>query len=173
MPPAGAPALNDQGPDWSWNTSRFNKAWAKIKDMVRFLLCLTLFPTVVANAEPKPLDDKRAIERINRRYDDFFRYQEHLEARDKARDHARSDLRHADRERAARLERARLAYVQTRRAHPNHDAELEAAQLREKKRRDHEIEAARENFVRQQTRLDSAMSRGRTIPGNKEFGLDE
>lgn len=140
------------------------------------LLVLSLFSSG-ARALSVRCDDKgtsggsQMVERINQRYDDFFRYHRHLEERQAARDKGRAELKGRHEAREHEMERARLAYVKNRRPAPD-TAEMEARYNLKEKQRQIALEAARECYVQQKTHAEQILIRGRMIPANKEYELD-
>jgi hypothetical protein len=113
------------------------------------------------------------IERINRRYDDFFRYEHEQEVRDRKRELSRGENREHLQAREKALEKARLEYLKHRRPPVDHDAKIEAEMLKNTKARAARLEAARQCFVQQELRAEAALKRGRQIPGNKEYDIED
>ena len=129
--------------------------------------------TAEADCKSKRPDEHREIEQINQRYDDFFKHRAHDSEREQVRNHGRHHLHTHDLERAAALERARLTYLQTRKAPVDHDGELERQMEHARKEREHSIEIARECYVHEQSRLESITRRGRTVPEKQEYDLED
>ncbi|MBX3023062.1 MAG: hypothetical protein KF799_15405 [Bdellovibrionales bacterium] len=115
---------------------------------------------------------EKMVERINERYDDFFRYQRHLEERERARDKGRGENKAMLKEHEAKLEKARLEYIKNRRPPPDR-RELEKQAEAADKERKQRMELARRCYVEEQNAAEAVLKRGRKIPGNQEFGLDE
>lgn len=116
---------------------------------------------------------KEMVERINRRYDDFFRYRRHLEEREAAREKGRNeDRKIAKQERDKKMEAARLEYIKNRRPKPDSAAAEEQAE-EARKQRLKEMEAARLCYVQEKAQAEALLRRGRQIPGNQEFDLDQ
>jgi hypothetical protein len=143
--------------------------------MVSWIVSFAFFYSVAAYAVPK-CDSKVTgadIDRINKRYDDFFRYRRQLEERDRAREKGRGDLHKGEQAREKALEKARLAYLKNRRPAPDHEAKYEAEMLRHQKERKDELEAARRCYVESQDKAEKLLKRGRMIPGNAEYDLED
>lgn len=142
--------------------------------MVSSLILLTLFhaPSFAAECDPNVAGGERVVERINERYDDFFRYHRHLEEREKARDKGRGENKKMLAEHEARMEKARLEYIKNRRPAPDRaDLELKAEQ--ERKERNRRLEIARRCYIQQRNQGEALLKRGRMIPGDKEYELEE
>jgi hypothetical protein len=115
---------------------------------------------------------EKMVERINKRYDDYFRYQAHLEERTELRNKGRGDNKKALKAHDQKIEEARLAYIKHRRPAPDtSDAEARAEEV--KKQRLAKIEIARRCYVQQRTHAEGVLKRGRTIPENKEYDLED
>lgn len=119
-----------------------------------------------------PAGGEHLVERLNRRYDDFFRYRDHLEEREVARNRGRGERREFLDARAAKLEKARVEYIKNRRPKPDtHEEELKAEAAQ--KARFAKLEEARRCYVEQQRKVDHLVKRGRAIPEAKEFDLED
>lgn len=142
--------------------------------MVHLFALLTFFPAFAQI----PCDgndagaNARAVQRINQRHDDFFRYRDHLEEREQMRDRGRGENKTALEARTKRLEQARIEYLRHQRPKPD-TTELEAKYEQDRKARNVRIEKARECYVDAQAKAEGMLKRGRMVPENKEFDLDE
>jgi len=168
--------MGDQSPVGPCQGSRFSKESANIKDMVWLILSMNLFFREAAAApqcDPRQgSDGLRMVERINERYDDFFRYRDHLEEREFERNKGRGDNKAALRAHAFRLEKARLEYLKNRRPKPD-TSEMEAQAEIEFKARKARVEEARRCYVEQKRYVEQMLKRGRTIPPKKEFDIED
>jgi hypothetical protein len=131
------------------------------------LLTLALFASSPAaralgacTEPPRPGDQNR--------YEDFYRLRREADQRAERIEHAATEVHGRGRERAEKLEAARLEYVRTRRVKPDTD-QAEATWREQIVQRNAKNEAARECFV--STR--GKGSRGREIPDAVEYRLDE
>ncbi|MGE0527416.1 MAG: hypothetical protein AB7G93_13535 [Bdellovibrionales bacterium] len=113
------------------------------------------------------------VERINRRYDDFFRLEHEREEREaEIRQHAH-DVKKARQKRAERLERAREEYVKNR---PPREEESEILRKRweaEEKDRRQRLELARDCYIKNQEEAQEILNRGRRIPELREYNLQD
>lgn len=170
------PVSGDQGLARLSKGSLFNKRSAKIKYMVHMLVLLSLFHTTPALAiecdAKATASSAKMVERINQRYDDFFRYQRQVEERERSRNKGRGENKIALEKHEKRIEAARQEYVKNRRPKPDR-SDLEAKAEQERKERNAKMEVARRCFVQQQSAEESLLKRGRMIPGNQEFDLQE
>jgi len=141
---------------------------------------LALNLSLLAEAAPAPSSPEcpsdtqgyeEMVDRINQRYDDFFRVQREREEREEQREAARGDIRKAERERQARLEEARQEYIRNRRPKPDtRAAELEWEQQQKEKAKVNE--ASRHCYVQNRAKGEAILKRGRAIPGMKEFDIE-
>lgn len=143
--------------------------------MVHLLIVLGLFHATAPAQECAPEDTgvsgQKMVERINERYDDFFRYQRHQEERDRERNKGRGENKARLAQREKQIEKARQEYVRNRRPPPDRrdlEAQFEAAQ----KKRVAKNEAARRCYVQQRQKAEQILKRGRLIPGNLEYQLE-
>jgi hypothetical protein len=114
----------------------------------------------------------KMVERINQRYDDFYRYRHDLEVRDEERRKGVADV-HAKREiHEKEMERALRDYEVHVRPRPD-TSKLEAAYLAEQKQRDARLEAARECYVQQKEHALRLESHGRRIPEKLEYDIED
>lgn len=147
--------------------------------MVRLFLCMApLFSSVAWSAPalqcgPQGVaEGERLVERINRRYDDFYRFRRVADERNEKREKARDEGKELRKQRAERLENARKDYVKNRRPPPDR-RDLELRHEREQKERVARQELARRCFVQQREEANRLLSRGRKIPGNLEFDIED
>jgi hypothetical protein len=141
---------------------------------ILFLLNASVWPSLAAD-QCGQLDtsiQKRSIEQINERYDDFFRYQRYLEQREESLESGRGENKGLLAERERRNEEARLEFLKARRPRPDTSA-LEQAWIVAEKERADRIESARDCTVQQRSQLEQIMRRGRRIPEMQEFHLEE
>lgn len=144
--------------------------------MVGALLAFLLLNQAHASAQQcdtKVTGAEHMIERINKRYDDFFRYRHEQEARDHARERGRGENKELLERHDKALEKARLAYLKERRTPPDHDKEIEAEMLKGQKERKDKLEAARQCYVQKEAQAEAILKRGRQIPENEEFDIED
>jgi hypothetical protein len=143
--------------------------------MVRWLTLFLLIPLPALSQQCDTKDTasgEKMVERINRRYDDFFRYQEHLEEREHMRNKGRGENRAKLEAHEKKIEQARQEYIKNRRPKPD-SSELEAKAEADKKQRSARIEVARRCYLQQRAHAEALLKRGRTIPENKEYELED
>lgn len=152
---------------------------------MRLLIALTVLPLLVSLASamnPAAAADKcpdvdqaegdRLVHGLNERHDDFFRYRRYLEGREKSMEKGRGENRTFLAEHERKLEMARKDYLKNRRPRPDTTAQESAAE-REHKQRLARNEDARRCYVLQRARLDALMNRGRKVPEDLEYNLNE
>ncbi len=115
---------------------------------------------------------KEILDDINRRYDDFFRYQNYLTERLDRMQHGVADRKEAERDRQKELERARKEFVMSRKARPN-DEPLRLRWEAEQKERAAQNEMLRRRYVERREYLESYLNKGRKIPEMKELDLED
>lgn len=144
--------------------------------MVRLSLLLFFsFKGVLVLASECVQDDTQVrsmVERINRRYDDFFEVMREREQRQRRIEASRENLRAKREAREREIELARIEYVKNRRPRPD-DSHLQAQYQAELRERERKIEVARKCYVQRKDYAAEILKRGRTIPARLEFGLDE
>ena len=118
-------------------------------------------------------ETRRALMRLNRRYDDFKKKRAEEEARAQIRDHGRHHLHAQGREHEINMERARLEFIRRRKPPIGRDAELERDEDLRRKKRDHAMNAARACFVREHDRQEAQARHGRAVPENQEYELED
>ncbi len=114
----------------------------------------------------------REVERINQRYEDFFRYQRQLEEHTREVEAGAPQVKIQQEIREKELERARRQY----RSVPKDYAREEALRIEwEKSQKDRvkQIELARLCEVQQRDAAEQILKKGRKIPELKEFDLEE
>lgn len=116
--------------------------------------------------------DKYSAESINERYDDFFRRRRQDETRERERERGREEIRDRGDARTRDLELARREYIRIRRPSPD-TAAAEGEWEQTRKARAARVESARRCYVTRKNQAEGALARGRQIPANAEFGLDE
>lgn len=138
-----------------------------------FLSLIHAVPALAIQCDAKATASSvKMVERINQRHDDFFRYQRHLEEREIARNKGRGENKVVLAKHEKRLEAARQEYIKNRRPKPDR-SDLEAKSENERKERNAKLELARRCYVQQQSAEEALLKRGRMIPGNQEFDLEE
>lgn len=143
--------------------------------MVHLVLILSLLSGISAGASQCEVDNadaKRTVERINERYDDFFRVQKAREEREKRMESSKENLREKRLARERELEIARLEFVKNRRPKPD-DSHLQAQFEAQMKARNQKIEAMRQCYVRNKNAAEQILKRGRAIPGLIEYDLED
>lgn len=111
------------------------------------------------------------VERINKRYDDFFRYIREREERFERSQKSNDDRKKIEHARMERLEKARQKYVMERKARPNLDY-LRVQYERELKEHQEKMEMLRRRYVEKRDELDQYLKKGRQIPEMKEYELE-
>lgn len=168
---------------WSeaWrNSSRFNKEFAKIKKMetqpAHFLLLLALMAPALARAscgdDTTAKEEAKMVERINQRYDDFFSRQHELEADRERREKESGEIKELRQQIVAEHEKARADYVKNRKkavVDPRLEKEWNESEMAWKEQN----KMARNCFVRSRDAVRVIEKKGRRIPGNREYDLDE
>jgi hypothetical protein len=143
--------------------------------MIESVFSLFLFFGGGAQAMECTKDDtaaKRTVERINERYDDFFRARKSREEREKRREAAKINVRERRLARQHKLELARREFVKNRHPKPD-DSHRQAwfdAQLKERERK---MEARRRCYVQNKNEAEQILKRGRAIPGLLEYDLED
>ena len=117
-------------------------------------------------------DTQSSIERINQRYDDFFRRQRELEKRDAERVLKSGEVKRARVAREAMLEEARASYVKSRKK-VSENPRLEAEWNEHEKEWVESNKAARSRFVQKKQTVENMQKKGRRIPGNQEYDLED
>jgi hypothetical protein len=115
---------------------------------------------------------QKEIERINQRYDDFFRERREREEHAEHLQQGVPQVKIEQEARAKELEKARQAY----RAVPKDYAKEEAMRLQweaAQKEQVKKMELARLCEVQQKAKVEELLKKGRKIPELKEFDLDE
>jgi len=143
--------------------------------MREWILILLLFSAPAPAATCDDVDMERLekeIERINRRYDDFFTYEERREKHLQRLQDGVPEAKAIRETREKELERARQAY----RAVPKDYAKEEAMRIEweaRQKEKAKQMEANRLCEVQQRQKALAILKRGRKIPELKEFDLEE
>lgn len=144
--------------------------------MLHLLMLLTFLPVAgfadAPCASQDPAADARAVQRINQRHDDFYRYREHLEEREALRSRGRGENKGALEARDKRLEQARLEYIRNQRPKPDTTA-LEDKYEQDRRARLARLEKARACYVEGEAKSEGLLKRGRMIPESQEYDLDE
>lgn len=112
------------------------------------------------------------VERINERYDDFFRRQHEIERRDVEREKDAQDIKKVRAQHDQEMEKAREQYVKSRKQTVV-DPHLEQAWNEEQKMWKKKNQEARNCYVRTRDEVETIEKKGRRIPENKEYDLDE
>ena len=137
-------------------------SWTKIP-----LLFLLLGPLLCGAQDTVSVESE--VQKINRRYDDFFQHRQNQEKRLERLDVGRDERKEQIRERRARLEEARKEYArQRKRADAAEEKRWEAEQ---KARRDHH-EMLRRRHVQSRDTVEQYLLKGRKIPELKEYDLE-
>ena len=175
------------------NSPRFNKEFAKIKGMDResahnsgFLFALTLWASLLGlpNAFAAPstpicadettaAEEKQMVERINDRYDDFFRRQHEIEAEREMRGREAGEIKKVRAKIREEHENARREYVKNRPPKRKEDPKLEQEWLEQERAWKEQNKMARNCLVRSKDELKAIEKKGRQIPEMKEYDLDE
>jgi hypothetical protein len=112
------------------------------------------------------------VERINRRYDDFFQYQHRREEHEAHLQKGVPEVKAEQEARSKVIERSRLEYKRT----PKDYAKEEAMRIdweKNQRERDKKMEQARVCEVQQRRAAAELLKKGRQIPEMKEFDLED
>lgn len=111
------------------------------------------------------------IERINQRYDDFWRQRKAREERAEKSQVSNDDRKKAEKARVQKLEEERQKYVKERKARPSleHLRPQYEAQLKEQQEKN---ELLRRRYVEQRDETEQYLKKGRRIPEMKEYDLE-
>lgn len=151
-----------------------SKEWCKIKSMRSWALFVLILisPWSSATCPPESREElEKGIDRINRRYDDFFRHRREEEERLQNIEKGAGEVKVEQERRAKKLEQARLEYKRVPKDYAREEAlrvEWEKSQEQRKKA----IEMARLCDVQQRQQIKDALKKGRQIPELKEFDLE-
>lgn len=140
--------------------------------LVASLFLIFSLPLHASECVQNDTDAKRTVERINERYDDFFRVQRARRERESRMESSKENLREKRLARERELELARREFIKNRRPKPD-DTHLQVqfeAQLKERERK---REGLRECYVKNRNAAEQILKRGRSIPGLVEFGLED
>jgi len=133
-------------------------------------LALTFSSLAASAATTVPMPTKE-LERINSRYDDFFRW---IKARDERYERsqiATDDRKKAEKAHAEMLEREREKYVKERKAKPDLGP-LRLKWEQQVKEQQEQMELLRRRYVEQRDEVEQYLKKGRTIPEMKEYDLE-
>ncbi len=153
----------------------FSRESAKIKAMSIWFTALSIWVAQSHGVQCESKDVEahgREIERIDQRYQDFFKEREHLEGRIQEMNQGVNEVRAERLARQKRLDQARQEYRVSPRNQAREDA-LQAQWEREQKARTAEFEQKRLCEVQQRDRAKTILQRGKKIPEMKEFDLEE
>ncbi len=142
--------------------------------VLKFLIWGGLFSGHVCVAEDtQPMSEfvKEMVERINQRYDDFFRYHREMEERMARFEVGRGERKAAEKRYYDELERARVEYVKNKKAKDSTE-HLRVQWEREEKERREKMEMFRQRHVRARDEIERHLLRGRKIPELKEYDLE-
>lgn len=174
--------------------NRFNKEFAKIKEMdtestniLRFSLAATVWisllglpnalavptATPVCGDETSHAEEKRRVERLNERYDDFYKRRSEMEANEELRERNADEIKKLRAQYAEGHEKARQEFVKNRKPKEKEDPRLEQEWLEQEQARKEMNKMARNCFVRSKEDLKAIEKKGRRIPEMKEYDLDE
>jgi cupin superfamily acireductone dioxygenase involved in methionine salvage len=140
----------------------------------KLILVLLMFSSLMCGAEATQqnvLSVQDMVERINQRYDDFFRYHRGMEERAKRFEHGRGERKAAEKAHYDSLERARQRYVETKKPR-NSDEPLRIQWEKEEKERKEKFEMYRQRHVRTRDEVERYLLKGRKIPELKEYDLE-
>lgn len=114
---------------------------------------------------------KDMVERINKRYDDFFRYHRDMEERLAKLEGGRGERKKAESAYYAKIEEARVAYVKNKKP-KNSDEALRVRWEQEEKERKEKFELFRRRHVQARDEIERYRLKGRKIPELKEYDLE-
>lgn len=133
---------------------------------------LVLFLPHQCGAEATDQETRQMVERINERYDDFYRRQREDEELAIKRDQAAKDINAIRLEQQKAMEKARETYVKERKLEaPNPQWEQEWNQQQQAWKEQNKM--AGQRYVRERDFVESIERKGRMIPQMKEYDLDE
>jgi hypothetical protein len=118
---------------------------------------------------PGDEEGRAMAERLNQRYDDFFRRQREVEEQERRRESAASEATKLRRQREEELRKAAAEY---RRSKPVIDPRLEEQWNEQDKQWKSRIELARRCLVEKRNAVKALQRKGRTIPEMKEYDLE-
>ena len=138
--------------------------------MDRIILLICAFG-LLFSANSSLADEQSAVDRINKRYDDFWRYMKAREERLERSQINNGERKKVEQERMEKLERERQKYVLERKAQPSleHLRPQYEAQLKEQQEK---MELLRRRYVEQRDETEQYLKKGRQIPEMKEYDLE-
>jgi hypothetical protein len=139
---------------------------------VYFSLMLSLLIPHHCGAEATDDDQSPMVERINQRYDDFFRRQRAMEEEERQRDKKANEIKRVREEHEKRIEEARREYVKSRRKVVE-DPRLEQQWLEHEKDVKQQNDQFRKRYVKRRDAVEAIRRKGRRIPEMKEYDLEE
>jgi hypothetical protein len=111
------------------------------------------------------------VERINKRYDDFFRYHREMEERMEKLEAGRGERKKAEAAYYAKIEEARVQYVKNKKP-KNSDEALRIRWEQEEKERKEKFELFRKRHVQARDEIERYRLKGRQIPELQEYDLE-
>ena len=139
---------------------------------VFLLVGFTISGWKISAAEKSDLSKSPLIQRLNERYDDFFKHQREQEEWDQRRDVGREKIKEVREAHKEQLERAREEYVQSRRAKPDDKAAYQKWLANEAAWKE-KLDVARRKLVEKRNTVEDLRRRGRSIPPLKEYDLED
>ena len=136
-----------------------------------FALILCLRP-LNCGAEDTFDDTKALVGNINQRYDDFFRRLREVDEREQMRESEASEIKRLRQQHAEQVEAARSDYVKSRKKQVI-DPKLEQDWNHQEEQWVEQNKMARHRFVMKKQELENVLKRGRRIPENLEYDLQE
>ena len=112
------------------------------------------------------------VDRINQRYDDFFKRQRELEEKDLRREKERDEIKQVRLDHEIQLELARKEYIKARKVTVIDPALERHWEAEQKAQREQNLMDAR-CYALRRSKVESFRSRGRRIPENKEYDLED
>ena len=142
-----------------------------IKSLIVLIACQLGVAQAAEDAALPSHSVEKMVERINQRYDDFFRYHRELEERWQKRRESIGDRKKLEAAQKQKLEESRLEYVKNRKPRASNEP-LRLRWEAEQKERASQVEMLRRRYVQQRDEVERYLKKGRQIPEMKEFDLE-
>jgi hypothetical protein len=142
--------------------------------IVCLVLCIlvSLLRPLQCGAEATDSDERAMVERINERYDDFFRRQSELDELNAKREREAQEIKKVRSEHEKEVEEARRLYVLSRRKAVE-DPRLEQQWEEQQKQAKQEMDQDRRRYVKEKKTVEDIVRRGRHIDENKEYDIED
>jgi hypothetical protein len=143
-------------------------------EFMRVIVLLSLFVLCSprSGAVTEPGSESWKVQRLNARYEDFFRRERDGVSWDKSRQAGAAAVTTERKRWEKNMEQAREDYIKHKKAAPDKTA-AEKAWLAEQQQRSEEQEIARRRYVQVENRLTDLKKKAKNISGNREYHLEE